>query len=307
MAYQQTNATSVSDLIDRIVTFAGANGWTVHRNSIVGSGRRATVQKGGDYIHIWDVGTSLFNLRASVNYDSAAAGDLQPNQSVSQAQSNCGSGPFSNVFLFSNSNCIFVAFEISSGIFRHVSFGAIQKFGTFTGGTFFEASYHNTVQPHAVMGSYHHRMFDTDSGNNGFRGGVRCDVDGNANYFAPFCGRAAYGTPVANGGIGPNDASNDSNDGYRTNEAFYQRSINSWSGITPIQPIKIRVERASGYWSEIGEVPGIRFLNMSRFQPGDEFTIGSDVWKVFPFTRKGDDPTGTQVYSSEYAFAYLKV
>jgi hypothetical protein len=304
MAYQATSATSVPDFIDKLATFAGANGWTVHRNDLAGALRTLTVSKGGDYVHVWNTTSSDILIRASVGYDGGLAPSSQPNQSVSSGAANTGTGPFSNVFFFENASCLFAVIEISSGIFRHLCFGMLTKYGAYTGGTFFDAVYlHPSNNPESPSSApYHHPLFSNWSQNQGNSGGVRCDVDGNSNYFAPFRYQAAYATPVASGAM-QSYASGDQ--GGRTFDAFYNRSINSWSGVTPLQPIKIRVERPGGaYYSEIGHVPGIRFLNMTRFQVGDEFSVGPDTWKVFPWIRKGyvvDQP-----YSSELGWAYLK-
>lgn len=309
MAYQQTNATSVDDLINKIAAFAVADGWTQHRNTLAGVNRTLTLQKGGDYIHVYNTDDSNVRVNGSVNYDSAAAGSLQPNQAPYRAAANVGTGPFPNVFFFGNSNCVFVVVEIASGIFRHLCFGLLAKQGAYTGGTFFDAHNHlitDTSNWSSLIDlGQHHRMFDCDSSGNQNRGAVRCDLDGYTSYFAPFCGTAYHGTPVASGGMG-SSTFNGGIEAFRTHEAFYDRSVNGWTGVTPIQPIKIRVERPSGYWSELGEVPAMRFLNMARFQPGDEFSIGPDTWKVFPVVRKGYTTQSQQQYSSDHAFAYLK-
>ena len=47
----------------------------------------------------------------------------------------------------------------------------------------------------------------------------------------------------------------------------------------------------------------MRFLNMTRFVAGEEFTLGSDTWKVFPWIKQG----GAVPHSQQFAFAYKKV
>lgn len=309
MAYQATNATNMADLINKVATFATANGWTAHRNTLTGSDRVLALRKTGDYIHIWNSGADDMYIRASVGYDGGQPPSSQPNQSASVARVNCGGGPFSNVFFFSNNDSIFAVVEIASGIFRHLCFGVVQKYGAFTGGTFFEGMFYSGLSGfgHAdnPLSSYHHIPFSNDSYYCADRGGVRCDLDGNTNYFAPFSGPDLYVTPTASGGMGANSPpSTGSEYGNRVNEGFYDRSINAWSGLTPIQPVKVRAERGSNYWSEIGQVPAMRFANIARFQPGDEFTIGADTWKIFPWVRKGF--VSAEQYSLDYAFAYLK-
>lgn len=311
MAYQQTNATSVEDLINKIATFAAANGWTVRRNNLVTTSRTVTLQKSGDNIHVWNTATNAIRLRGSVGYDGELTPDNQPLKAVSEANCNLtNTGPYGNVFLFASgtpAEYIHVVIEIAGGIFRHLSFGELVKSGSFTGGTYFDAISWNTSTNFANdwSNSFHHRLFDGYSLSNGNRGGVRCDVDGNANYFAPFALPSAYATPTASGGMHTNGLITNADQSSRNVDGFYSRSINTWSGINSIKGVRIRVYRGSGYHSEIGEVPGMRFLNMSRLQVGDEFTIGPDTWKVFPWIRKGSGPI-TDQYSLEFAFCYLK-
>lgn len=310
MAYQLTNATSVEDLLNKIAAFAVIAGWTERRNTLAAGVRTVTLQKSGDNINFWTPSTSELRVRGAVGYDSGAAANAQPDQAVSNAICNLGTGPFSNVFMFAGNSpaeYVHVVVEIASGIFREISFGELVKFGTFTGGTFFDAvNWQSGTQADSTFSNSHHRLFDNGTDSNGAGGGgVRCDVDGNANYFAPFRAKTLYATPVASGGVGSANSSTLGETGDRLIN-FATRSINNLTGNTPLQPITVRVERADNYWSNIGEVPGIRFVNMERFNPGDEFTIGSDVWKVFPWIRKayvGAD----QPYSGNYAFAFLKV
>lgn len=309
MAYQLTSATSVADFIDKIAAFAATAGWTIRRNTLAGSNRTVTIQKSGDNIHIWNTDTGSVKVRASVGYDVALAADAQPDQAVSQGSCNTGAGPFSNVFLFdgnSPSEYLHVAVEISSGIFRHLNLGGLRKIGAYTGGTFFDAMRYDTSidQSSNVFSPFHHIPFSGRSDLTGARGGVRCDLDGNTNYFAPFERPASFATPVASGLGDLGTASLNSDNRARFYDSFSIRSINSWSGVTPLKPIKVRVHRGSGFWSEIGEVSGMRNLQMDRFQPADEVTIGTDVWKIIPWVRQGF--VSGQQYSSQFAFAYLK-
>jgi len=311
MAYQLTNATSVEDLINKIAAFAVTAGWTERRNTLAGSLRTVTLQKSGDNINIYNLNTSGVYLRGAVGYDAGAAADSQPNQAGRRALANTGTGPFSNVFMFaSNSPAehVHVVVEIASGVFRHLTFGEVVKYGTWTGGTFFDAQFWDTASINANLWSYsgHHRLFDNGSDFSvDTKGGVRCDYDGSVNYFAPF-GTYSSSTPtqIVSGGVGTALSSYNAENNNRLSN-FYNRSINNLSGNTPLMPIQLRARRADDYWSPIGEVPGIRLLNMERFTPGDEFTVGPDTWKVFPWTRKGSGGSG-QSYSLNFAFAYLK-
>jgi hypothetical protein len=309
MAYQQTTATSVEDLINKVATFASGLGWTIDRNTIASGNRTVSISRAGsDYLHVFNVNTTELRLRASTGINTGLAVASQPGVSTAEALANCGAGPFATVFLFGDTTpapYIHCSFDIGSGVFRHFTLGQLQKVGSWTGGTYFDAmnvSNRNLsgtdVDNNNPVSSFHHVLFSDIDTNNGAEGAVRCDVDGNTNYFAPISAETNFTTPVIDGGATDT----------RDQEGFFLSSVNSWSGVTPLRPIKLRVERASGFFSEIGYVPGMRLVNISRWAAGDEFSIGPDTWKVFPWWRQGSRPGGAIIgaYSGQYGYAFLK-
>lgn len=323
--YSATNASSLENLIDKIAQFAVAAGWTQHKNTI-GSGLRiVALRKGGDYIHIWNTTTSVLNIRGSVGFTSGAAPTAQPNQSARLGTSTFGTGPFANVFMFADNSPaehIHVVTEIRGGVFAHISFGMLDKTcaGTYTGGTYFDVSFWDATsyRRYTPWSAYHHWLFGSLGQSAALTvGSVRADHGSLTNYFAPFTVaiNTTVGTePIANGlGGGSTDTSTSESlnygDAARFVSGFYSRSINSWMGVTPMMPIQVRLERAGAYFSLLGEVPNIRFLNMSRFTPGEEVTLGtSDVWKIFPMRRQNEGVNGdTEDSSSQVALAFKKV
>lgn len=303
MAYQQTTATSVEDLVNKVATFAASLGWTVERNTIATGNRTVSLKRAtGDYIHVYNTDTSNVRLRASTGIDTGLGVTLQPGVSSAEAVANCGAGPFASVFFFGDTTpapYFHCSFDTGNAIFRHFSFGELQKIGSWTGGTYFDALNVDPFQNFndSPLGPWHHRLFGSTNSINSTEGAVRCDVDGNTNYFAPISDPLNFTTPVVLG-----------MDTERDTSGFYDSSVNSWSGVTPLRPVKLRIERASSFWTEIGYVPGIRLVNISRWAVGDEFSIGPDTWKVFPFWRQGTRPSGdtTSPYSGQYGYAYLK-
>ena len=305
MAYQQTTATSVEDLINKLATFASGLGWTIERNTIATGNRTLSISRAGsDYIHIFNTDTINVQLRASTGINVGVAVSSQPGISSAVAVANCGAGPFATVFFFgdtSPSPYIHVVFDTGNAVFRHFHLGILTKIGTWTGGTFFDAMNVSTAssQNDNPLLSQHHVSFSQRDTSNSTEGGIRIDFDGNTNYFAPITNEANFTTRVVHGGVAESG---------RDLEGFFLSSVNSWSGVTPLRPIKLRAERGSGFWSEIGYVPGMRLVNIARWATGDEFSIGSDTWKVFPWWRQGFRPSGdtTSAYSGNYGFAYLK-
>ena len=318
MAYQQTTATSVEDLINKVATFAAGLGWTVERNTIASGNRTVSLKRAtSDYLHIFNTDTTNVRLRASTGINTGLAVSAQPGVSTAEAVANCNAGPFATVFFFGDTTpapYIHCVFDTGSAVFRHFSLGEVQKIGSWTGGTYFDAMNVSTSSSFNANPTVtqHHVMFGMGS-SNGTEGAVRCDVDGNTSYFAPIADASNFTTPVVFcGGTGGSSTSLGASGGAsfetRDPEGFHFASVNSWSGITPLRPIKMRVERTGGFMSEIGYVPGIRRVNISRWAVGDEFSIGPDTWKVFPWWRQGVRPAGdtTSEYSEQYGFAYLK-
>lgn len=305
MAYQQTTATSVEDLINKLAAFASGLGWTIDRNTLASTSRTLSISRAGlDYLHVFNIDTTNVRLRASTGINVGLAIASQPGVSAAESLCNCGSGPFSSVFFFGESSptpYIHVVFDTGNAIYRHFSLGAVQKIGTWTGGTYFDATSIETSaasNANPVSGN-HHVLFSQGDSSNSSEGGVRCDFGGTTNFFAPITGATFAGAAYrVFGGVNSE----------RDAAGFFLSSVNSWSGVTPLRQIKLRVDRGSGFLSELAYIPGIRLVNIARWATGDEFSIGPDTWKVFPWWRQGTRPSGdtTGAYSGNYGFAYLK-
>ena len=77
-------------------------------------------------------------------------------------------------------------------------------------------------------------------------------------------------------------------------------SPNPLNGIGLLLPNIVSLNIGNEYLSPIGVVPGMRYMDMTNYLPGDEFNIGSDTWKVFPWYFKGG-------IGYNRGIAYLKV
>lgn len=312
MAYQQTTATSVEDLINKLATFASGLGWTIDRNTIVTGNRTLSISRAGsDYIHIFNTDTTNVRLRASTGINVSLAVASQPGVSEVEAVSNGGAGPFASVFFFGESGAtpyVHVVYDTGNSIYRHFHFGLLEKVGSWTGGTFFDALniFDISVFNNQPTISLHHVSFSSGDQSNSSGGAVRCDIPPSTNIFAPITGRTI--SPSQYRVIGGVTGLSSSIFQGRDLEGFYLSSVNSWSGVTPLRRVKLRVERGSDFLSDIGYVPGIRLVNIARLATGDEFSIGPDTWKVFPWWRQGFRPSGntTDAYSGNFGFAYLK-
>jgi hypothetical protein len=316
VAYQETTPTSLAQLISQVSTFAQGLGWTETENTLSGSVRNLTLKRSEtDYIYLYnrsdvDSGTTLL-LRSSTSFTSGVAPDSQTGGlSPYRAQSQLFTPPYTKMYLFGDNlpaPYVFGVIEYTGGFYRHFGFGLLSKYGSYTGGTFYDAEHWNrttSVTPsqdfisvpqspnhHVLFRGYINWTTDTDPPVNG---AVRCDADGRTNAYAAF--RSGNSSTFA-AGSGLPDKPN-------VADGFFARTANPFSGNTALLPINIFVQRPNPYYSPIGYVPGIRFLNMQNFVAAQEFNVGTDTYKVFPWVRKG---YAQGVESSlNYAFAYLK-
>ncbi|MBU65577.1 MAG: hypothetical protein CL858_09015 [Cupriavidus sp.] len=233
--------------------------------------------------------------------------------------------------LFSAGDYIHLVVEETPARFRHLSFGFINKYGDFAGGQYLTSG--NPYES-ATMSSYN---FNTGNhfvpfGANGFSSSranlatyaqgitaMRADIDGwtvgwraishgywdSANLDAYGCATYANVTNNRAGYIG-SGTQNSLNS--LAHDLAYHCSPQSYNGLAPMLPCYVGVNRTPyiGTWTLLGEFPDVRFLNIANFNPGDELTFGTDVWKIFPLWNKAYT-LGAEPISYDYGLAYRKV
>jgi hypothetical protein len=88
-------------------------------------------------------------------------------------------------------------------------------------------------------------------------------------------------------------------------------SAPAWSGRTPMYGIPVIARRNdSGKYIAIGMYPNVRFINMTGLIPGQEITLGTETWKVFPVMRQEPwSSSGTLFVATtgQYGVAYKKI
>ncbi|HGM7333594.1 TPA: hypothetical protein ACKQA1_004707, partial [Stenotrophomonas maltophilia] len=145
MAYAEfSNVSNVQTLIDLIVQFAQANGWTVERNNLAGANRTATVRIPGvsDYVHLFNTDQLSLQSRVSIGYNGTLDPNSQPTQSPRAVSTRDLVGPFPRVKLFANGTAIHVAIaQATAGEYRHHAFGVLAKAGAYDGGTYVDGTY----------------------------------------------------------------------------------------------------------------------------------------------------------------------
>jgi hypothetical protein len=165
MSYQTGTASSPTNLLQTLVTFLVANGWTQDMSQADGAGWRAHLHRGGNYAHlraglnevVWQaqaggVGMTGLNLYMSTAFASGSAWNQQPgtppyqNGSVTNVvgvSATLPSGAIQNYYFFSDAtgDNIVVVVEKTAGVFVYLGWGAsLSKCGTWTNGQYFFGS-----------------------------------------------------------------------------------------------------------------------------------------------------------------------
>lgn len=319
MAYETGASTGPNDLLDKLRLFAIAQGWTVNRWVTVGSGRELCVSKGSAYYNMRSYqNETVFNngfnrtsrygisINGSDGYASGNTWDRQPgypirtsgtagsDQWASHVPFVTSTGPFPSYYLFApDSKTIYMEIEVTTGTFQRFGFGSLDLFNAASagGGRFFyatggDASVTSLTSVNSWLGTeidnsayaleeVPFRCADYNATGNQVGSLVRCAFDSFDNWASSQRTGTTSVTPQSCQGGGVHD------------KILRDSSPNPLNGVGILTPNVVSVNRANEYLHPLGVVPGIRFMDMTNYLPGDEFTLGSDTWKVFPWYQKG--------------------
>lgn len=317
MAYLQTTANNVSDMLDTIASFATGLGWTVERNNTqVSDGNRRILslsRASADYAHFFSgLSFDTIHTMRSIGIDTGATWSAQPNRGCYSQSNFLSAGPYANFWLFGESGSnpyIHCVVEHAAGRYRHFGVGQLIKRGTWTGGSYSYGTYWSQASTEIANAS--HPSHDTpfsearQGSSSTAVGCIRCDdTDATANNIAGVDNRylpynSSSSRRAATGFRGGNH-------GYVQNgmglSGFGFTNYNQRGHLIRFQNF---VTVSGGFWRPIGEPPGLRATNMNPYVAGEEVTIGSDIWKIFPLARKGI--TAGLESSGDQAIAYKKV
>lgn len=327
MAYSTSTATDLADLLSDLMTFATANGWTQDLLDTVNG--ELALHRSNVYVSMrWIVGTPLaLSVHQALGYTGGNDGGEHPDDSGNgyngvTAKSNgllddersvpdIGDGPFTYHF-FESDTYLHVAVEISSGVWRHFGFGVLNpKRGDWTGGEYCYAHHHasnsltSTVNQNLLDGLF---LSTTDSVK---RRAATLHAEGlpgepGASKWGQIWGNKSATTTEPDDSAGEDKVTLQG--GYKAGpiaQHFGFVAAGTTSGLVPMYPLAIFYLRASS--AEVyllGFVPDVRGVNISNFSPGQEITVGSDTWVVFPDSQKA---TSGGNASFNRGIAYKKV
>lgn len=291
MAYTQTTASSLQDVISQLCAFAVAQaGFTNNGTATYGGKTYHRISKGGIYWTFVDSYYSSKNhilLRMSYNISDTVSPTNLNGQWDWTVMSCWGfAGPFPTLYMFSDGSAVHGVLELTNGIFNHISFGNIQKTDTFEGGEYCASQFFDR-QYWDVGYNANRYYWDDHFGSTMFPGGwITRPYTSNLSYIRSV---QVSGVTNAEGDFAAfsNNRNNQHAIGVGVNgilDPLMRDSPNSATLRTPLFPCYVNVrDPVTGLYRSTGYVGNIRLVNMKYVDPGE---IILNDWQVFPFIQE---------------------
>lgn len=323
-----TNVASFDSVLTEIRNFLnGVGGWTFNIN-LVGAtkdsaaGGTDLVMTNGDVL----VGMRSTTMSAGANklylfdgippFASGPPDSLNDNSGVTPTSSayssgsllnarttnNAYSGPFPTVTLFTDdpSTYCHVVIEVSSGKFRHLWFGNMEKYGTWTGGAYYCFQRWATGTTDIDNPSNNGSTVPMDGATQG-SAGAEWTV-----HYVNGADKWVAATETTLNGVQRRQARGSVRGGF--GQAFRSITETPFSGFIALVPIVCWAWRTSDTPDTIrpiGRIKDVAEVNMKNLVPGESYFIGADEWVVFPVATKGlPDARNDVENSGYYGYAY---
>jgi hypothetical protein len=293
MAFQTGTVNHSIELLDTFRVFLVAQGWVIDSTQDITEGKLLHISKDNHFMHFRAVNEPPSNAFYRYQANSIAmvmsdAADtttefqkLNLNTKQIPIIDTIQKGPFRYwLFHLENPLVVFCILEYEADRFEFLMFGSILKYSDWVGGQFFGASW--------TIGQRHQRIMNTgpfqDNG-------------------SPRDGTTFLHAEV--GGFKWLTCGNYSDDDYRLVRGmnFWHRELmdqspSSFNGLSTMIPVQLFAERDDHFFSPIGELEHMRYVNILPYSPGQIIQLGADQWMIFPFHHKGPkehpDYDGTQ-------------
>jgi hypothetical protein len=281
------------------VTFLALSSWDADAPA---SGDQV-LQNGASGVGIFagiDALATTWETRGCEGFDAAKAWNLQPGHSGLTMPWTVGAGPYTAYHFWQGdedgNDYIHITVESVAGLFQHWALGQVVPFGTVTGGVYVDATFLNTGEFTINDPSSSSHVHLCDSNSDGLSH-IRVDYDGN--------GPGHWGR-VMNASTTTANFSTGSTRHQGIYEPQIQIGYQRYNLRTPLWPMIYFANRASALRSPIGRMPNIRQVNMRNLFPGEELSVGGDVWKCFPVFARNVEAVAPSVASSGlYGYAHL--
>ncbi len=309
MSYQTGSATSVQNFLQILSTFIIANGFTVNRQDNDGTFERLNCEKNGNFYNLYgNDSTILLTLSSSyAAVDKGSQSDETPDGLTETRRcdaNDIAAGAFSAYHLFYDQDFVHAVIEAQSGLFHHICFGEIAKYGTWTGGAYVDSVHWSTGvsyidSPDSV--SQHSYLAHTYSSTHS-RSSMWLNYDRDvANTFVG----QDVGTTTADMGL-VGSAVLDASSSIGNMFIFHKATPTSQTTRVITTPLELYVSNGTAGLKEVmGYLPFTRSVNIQLLNPGD--IIDTD-WMVFPVKAKKDPTLRDDSYNSgHYGYAIKQV
>jgi len=335
MTYATGTAINLEDLLSKLSTFATTThgGWTegylnttngwfeLHKGSLsvsfkytkTGTPTVLSVHQASGFI---SAGTApgAHTADSGNGYNAGATGHTNANLETERCVRDIGNGPFPSYFFFADdvdNDYIHVVVEVSTNIYRHFGFGALDKFGNnWVGGEYAYGHYQVSSTSATQTDVSTQTLLDALGGSSDrLRCGTVRIASGLANQGAAVWGASAS---LASASLLDDTAGNvrrQIHGGFRGGplaRGFGNVAGSFASGAIPLQSIDAWYRDPSNARVYLlGFMPDVRAVNIRNFEPKQEVTIGSDTWTMFPLSIKSAAAVAGRSLNS--GIAYRKV
>ena len=333
MAFQTGIATSLNNFFTQLRSFAAANvGFSNQGTTIINGNTVHHLSKGGIYWNFEETLTTVTSGFTS-HYSRMRMTYTKPidvdgfNQSFPTGQERftafgtfANSGPYTSHIFYTEGTAVHAVLEVFPGIFQHLSFGSITKFGTWTGGEYLTAgSYQGISSSTRTFSSSNSSIPFADTEGSGHNSGTSAGFNqscqgymrylqtgSNGDDFAPIGSITLNNQRVRMGSLFAPKATQDVN----MFSSLLFDSPNQGNLRTALFPMYTRVR---DYDANIpatldayfigGVVPGVRLCNVSNLNPKE---IVNTNWQVYPMVQKFGDSDIAPI-SGDVGLAYERI
>jgi len=325
MSYQTGTALHVDDLLQKLSTFAQANGWTEDKiTTPSGNGSSVTLylHKGVSYIVYYarlTGGNNTYHgvsqpidhpdvwMYGATGHNGASDPWAQPGTSA-KVEVNWLLPSMTAYHFFTDpaKTYLHVVVETTANEFRHFAFGVVEKVGTYDGGEYLQGckwlQSANEIDDPKNVNQFPCWMHQGNSATYANR--FRYNIDGNQwrRYYFNTPGTSIMGSQgsssiaIWNQAILNHSYSRSASPNAFNNAIILWRMYGGW------------VPRSSTLYIPTGCVNDVRFLNIRNVAPSTTYTLGADDWKIFPLIEKKNPNTRDDLPNSgDYGFAYKVV
>ena len=308
MAFETGTPTDLQDLVSKLFTFLTGLTPAWVQDEFDGTNNYGTIHNSTSSVYVsfrWDdsPGTDLAiyhslgwttSLEPHQQDDDSGNGDTTTPINIDRRCNLLSSGPYTGYTFFASEAAPFychVVVEHSSGQFRHFGFGQMNKVGDWTGGEYCYGHHwaQGASSADVPTANAHAWGWDGIGTTTSIAGTIHAeglDQQGASEKWIVLTGATTGGTDRA--AVTRQVALGSSRSGLWTHYLSWLTTaqLNLYKPLIPIGAVFRDTSTSPDTWYLLGTQPDVAIINIANFSAGDDITVGSDTWRVFPWVRK---------------------